>query len=112
MQGLSCGGKGNRIDGVGMHDTGNSGSGSENLSMERKLQVTWQLTFDHIALQVNPNQGLWRDFIQAQSRRFHPKGLRACLSIGDMAVDGIVLAVGCQDATSVRQLTTQLETLC
>src|SRR6266851_1757061 len=108
MEWLSCSGKGDRIDGVGMHDTGNGGSGSENLGMDRKLKVTWQFTFDNIPLQVNTNQRLWRDFIQAQSRRFHPKGLRACLSIGYMAVDSIVLAVGCQDATSVSQLTTQL----
>src|SRR6266849_10914484 len=108
MEWLSCSGKGYRIDGVGMHDTGNVGSGSENLSMDRKLNVTWQLTFDNITLQVNTNQSIWRDLIQAHSRGFHPKGVRACLSIRYMAVDGIVLAVGCQDATSVSQLTTQL----
>jgi hypothetical protein len=84
-----------------MHDTGNGGSGSENLSMDRKLNVTWQLTFDNIPLQVNTNQRLWRDFIQAQSRGFHPKGLRTCLSIRYVTVDGIVLAVGCQYATSI-----------
>jgi hypothetical protein len=91
-----------------MHDTGNVGSGSENLSMDRKLNVTWQLTFDNIPFQVNANQRIWRDFIQAHSRRFHPKGLRACLSMRYMTVDCIVLAVGCQYATSVSQLTTQL----
>src|SRR5262245_633957 len=100
MQWLSCSGKGDRIDGVGMDDTGDVGSGSENLSMDRKLQVAWQFTFDNHSLQVNTNQRLWRYFIQAKSRWFHPKGLRACLSIRDMAVDGIVVAVGCQDATS------------
>ena len=91
-----------------MHDTGDVGPGSENLSVDWELQVTWQFPLDNVALQVNTNQSLWRDFIQAQSRRFHPKGVRACLSIRYMAVDSIVLAVGCQDATSVGQLTTQL----
>jgi hypothetical protein len=50
-----------------MDDTGNVGSGSENLSMDRKLKVTWQFTFDNIPLQINTNQCLWRDFIQAQT---------------------------------------------
>src|SRR5215469_6596259 len=111
MQWLSCGGKGNRVDGVGMHDTGDVGPGSEKLSMDGKLQVAWQFTLDNVALQVNTNQRLWRDLIQAQSRRFHPKGLRASLPVRDVAVNGIVLAVGCQDATGVRQLATQLRTL-
>src|SRR5713226_4654608 len=91
-----------------MHDTGNVGSGSENLSMDRKLKVTWQLTFDNVPLQVNTNQGLWRDFILAQSRRFHQKGLRACLSIGYNGlwwIHNTVLDIRMYDGTSRSQLT-------
>lgn len=93
-----------------MHDTGDVGPDPENLSMDRKFKVAGQFTFDHIALQVNANQGLWRDLIQAQGCRFHSKGVSTCLSVRDVAVDAIVLAVGCQDAAGVRQLTAQLET--
>lgn len=46
-------------------------SPSSRVIIRKELKVKGQFSFDNVSLQVNTNQGLRRDFIQAQSRRFH-----------------------------------------